>query len=184
MLRLLMGIDQNMVLWIQNNIRNDFLNPVIIWITRLGDGGRIWIIISLILIVIKKTRKTGFLMLIALGLSYMINNLILKNLIARARPYETIEGLSSLIGIQSDFSFPSGHTGSSFAGAGVLLCSPYKKWCIFAMILAVLIGFSRLYVGVHYPTDVLCGAMSGMGIAFFTWMIGSVLIHSWYYFPF
>ncbi|MDD6304870.1 MAG: phosphatase PAP2 family protein [Lachnospiraceae bacterium] len=165
MLQYLMEMEQNILLFVQNNIRNDFLDPIVIFITKLGNGGAIWLLLAVALLCFKKTRKTGVLVLVALAGSLLINNMILKNLVARTRPYDVIPGLTSLIGAQGDFSFPSGHTGSSFAAAVVLFCRLPKKYGIPAMILAVLISLSRIYVGVHYPTDVLAGALIGTGIA-------------------
>lgn len=169
MLQDLMTIDQNVLIWIQDTFRNQILTPIVIFITSLGDAGSIWIMISLGLLLHKKTRSVGIMSLLALGLSFIINNVILKNVVARTRPYEVIEGLQSLIGVQNDYSFPSGHTGSSFASAIILYCGLPKKYGIPAVILAVLIGCSRLYVGVHYPTDVLGGALIGTCIALFVY---------------
>ena len=104
-----------------------------------------------------KTKK-----LAALLLSLLINNIILKNLVARTRPYEMVEGLVPLIGRPRDYSFPSGHTGSSFASAWVLFRKLPAGYGISALVLAGLIGISRLYVGVHYPTDVLFGVLGGI----------------------
>lgn len=98
--------------------------------------------------------------------SLIINNLILKNLIARIRPYEIINGLVPLIEKPTDYSFPSGHTGSSFAAACILYRKLPKRFGIPALLLAMLIGFSRLYLGVHYPSDVLFGIISGVGISY------------------
>ena len=95
----------------------------------------------------------------------MFPYLFLKNVVARTRPYEVVEGLTRLIEKQSDYSFPSGHTAASFAAAVILFLQLPKKYGIPALILAVLISFSRLYLGVHYATDVLAGAVSGTLIA-------------------
>ncbi|MDD3063847.1 MAG: phosphatase PAP2 family protein, partial [Massilibacteroides sp.] len=97
--------------------------------------------------------------------SFIIDNIILKNLVARTRPYEVVQGLQLLIGKQNDFSFPSGHTGSSFASAVILYKELPKKYGIPLIGLATLIGFSRLYLAVHYPSDVLGGAIIGTLIA-------------------
>ena len=105
---------------------------------------------------------------VSLLLSLVINNLMLKNIIARPRPYDMIEGLKTLVAAPTDFSFPSGHTASSFAAATVLFLTLPKKYGIPAIILAALMGFSRLYIGVHYPTDVLAGLISGVLIAIIT----------------
>ena len=165
MLQYLFTIDQNILSWIQEYMRNDVLSPIFIFITNLGNVAFIWIFLSLVLLMFKKTRMVGLLSLIALLLSGLVNNLILKNLVARIRPYEVIPGLQTLIGIQKDYSFPSGHTGSSFASAITMYFGLPKKMGIPAVILATLIGLSRLYVGVHYPTDVFFGALIGVGIA-------------------
>ncbi len=165
MFKFMMLFENNVLLWIQNNMRNDVLNIFFKFITKLGNLGMIWIVISLCLIINKKTRVVGCMTLIALLMSVIINNIMLKNIFARVRPYDVVPGLTSLIGKQKDYSFPSGHAGSSFAAAVVLLkCLP-KKYGIWSVILAGLIAFSRLYVGVHYLTDVLAGALIGTCIA-------------------
>ena len=94
-------------------------------------------------------------------MTFLINNIILKNIIARTRPYEVVEGLNRIIGAQSDFSFPSGHSGASFAVAVVMFMEMPKKYGVPALIVATLIAFSRLYVGVHYPFDVIAGVLTG-----------------------
>ncbi|MDO5294480.1 MAG: phosphatase PAP2 family protein [bacterium] len=157
----LIQLDGNILIWIQENVRNDVLTPIFKFITHLGDSGSIWIVLSLLLLVSRKTRKVGFAALLALLLSLIVNNGILKNVVGRTRPYDAVEGLRALIGRQRDLSFPSGHTGSSFAAAIVLYRSLPKKYGVPALVLAALIGLSRLYVGVHYPTDVIFAAFSG-----------------------
>lgn len=159
--------DGELLLWIQENIRREWLSPIISFITHLGDAGFIWIVITLCLLIYKGTRKDGFLCACSLVLVLLINNIILKNAIARTRPYEIVEGLQRIIEAQSDFSFPSGHTGSSFAAAVVMFMRLPKRYGISAMVLAVCIGLSRLYVGVHYPTDVMAAALIGTVAAVF-----------------
>ena len=149
------------LLWIQEYIRNDLLTPIVKFITHLGDAGMLWIALTVLFLVIPKLRKTGFLMMCSLLLNTLLNNLILKNLVARTRPYEIVEGLVSIVGNQSDFSFPSGHTGSSFAAAVVIFLMCPRKIGVPVLVLAFLISLSRLYVGVHFPTDVLVGALIG-----------------------
>lgn len=168
MLAVLSQMDGNILLWIQEYLRNDFLSSILIFITHLGDQGRIWIFLSLALLISPRTRKVGFMCICALLGSLLINNMILKNLVGRVRPYEVVEGLRLLIEKQHDWSFPSGHTASSFAAAVVIVRNLPKWFGIPLMILAVLIAFSRLYVGVHYPTDVLVGLISGTAIAVLT----------------
>lgn len=153
------------LLFIQEHIRNAILDPFFIFITHLGDSGIIWIIISLVFLFFQKTRKVGCMMIIAMLLSLLFNNVILKNLVARVRPYEAIDGLQRIIEAQPDWSFPSGHSASSFAAAVVIWKCMDKKVGISALVLAFLISISRLYVGVHYPTDVLFGILSGTCLA-------------------
>ncbi|MDD7389694.1 MAG: phosphatase PAP2 family protein [Lachnospiraceae bacterium] len=158
----LTNLDGNILLWIQEYLRKDFLNPLIIFITSLGNAGLIWIGASVVLLCILRTRKAGALSILSLLISYLINNLILKNAVARPRPWVDVEGLSILIGKPHDFSFPSGHSSSSFAAAVVMYKMLPARFGIPAVILAAAIALSRLYVGVHYPTDVLFGTLSGI----------------------
>ncbi len=162
----LLNLDGNLLLWIQENVRNELLTPIMIFITHLGDGGRCWIVLAALLLLIKKTRATGILMGISLCGSLIVNNLLLKNLVARIRPYEAVEGLHRMIEAQGDLSFPSGHTGSSFAAAMVIFPLWGKQAGLPALAAAFLVAISRLYVGVHYPTDVLAGMVTGTAIAF------------------
>lgn len=140
----------------------DWLMPLI---TRLGDGGIFWILIAALLLCFPKTRKTGLSMGLALLLGFLIGNVFLKNVVARIRPYDVNTGVELLIARLSDYSFPSGHTLASFEGAVGLMIRD-KRLGIPALVLAVLIAFSRLYLYVHYPSDVLAGALLGTAIAF------------------
>lgn len=166
MIEALVNADQFILLFLQDVIRNPILTPFFIFVTKLGNAGAIWIALTVILLIPKKTRKIGCMSALALLGSLIINNLILKNLIARIRPYEIINGLVPLIEKPTDYSFPSGHTGSSFAAACILYRKLPKRFGITALLLAMLIGFSRLYLGVHYPSDVLFGIISGVGISY------------------
>lgn len=165
MLESLLQLDGAILLWIQEHVRQDFLSPVVKFITHLGDAGWCWILLAVILLIVKKTRKIGLVTAVSLLSSYVVNNLILKNLVARVRPYEAVDGLQRIIEAQSDFSFPSGHSASSFAAAVVIFMLCPRKYGVPALMLAFLIALSRLYVGVHYPTDVLTGVISGTVIA-------------------
>ena len=158
--------EKMILLFIQEVIRNPALTSFFVVVTKLGDGGMIWILTTVILLLSKKTRKIGCIMTFSLLGSLVINNLFLKNVVGRARPYEMIQDLLPLIKKPKDYAFPSGHTASSFAAAGVLYRKLPKRFGIPALILAVLIALSRLYLGVHYPSDVLCGMISGIGISF------------------
>lgn len=171
MLETLAGIDGNMLLFIQDHIRQTWMDGFWTSITHLGDGGMIWIVLALILLIPKQTRKAGAAALIALALGALVTNVALKNVIARVRPYEVVEGLRLMIERQHDFSFPSGHTCASFAAAFALWLSIPRKWGTVCMILAVLISLSRLYVGVHYPSDVLGGMVIGLAAGWCGWKV-------------
>lgn len=154
-------LDGRILLWIQENIRSDLLTPIVKAITYLGNRGALMIAAALVLMLIPKTRRLGFLCGAALIANVVINNLILKNAVARIRPYEAVEGLQRIVGRQRDYSFPSGHTSAGFSAASVIYMETRRRIGIPVAILALLIGLSRLYVGVHYPTDVLAGLISG-----------------------
>ncbi|CUX28708.1 phosphatase PAP2 family protein [Clostridium sp. C105KSO13] len=155
-------MDGNILLFIQEHIRQDWMTPFWVFITSLGNEGWFWLMVSALLLFPKRTRKIGITALLAMAVGFLITNLVLKNVVARVRPYETVEGLKLLIARQRDFSFPSGHACASFAAASVYFLRLPQKWGIPAVVLAALIAFSRLYVGVHYPTDVLAGAAIGI----------------------
>lgn len=161
------NLDSRILLLLQDKVRNPILNPILIGITTLGNAGAIWIVITAALCVCKKTRHIGIICACSIAASFLINNLLLKNLVGRIRPYEVITGLQPLVTKPIDHSFPSGHTSSGFSVAWILFRNMPKQFGIPAVLLAALIGFSRLYVGVHYPTDVLIGMISGIGCSCF-----------------
>lgn len=166
MLETLLNLEGSFLLFIQESIRNPMLNRVLIFITSLGDAGMIWIVATIALLIPKKTRKAGFMSAVALLGSLLINNYLIKNLVQRPRPFVTFTDLQILIPTPSEFSFPSGHTSSSFAAAAVFFRHLPKKLGIPSVILASLVGFSRMYVGVHYPTDVIAGAIVGILLSY------------------
>ena len=167
--------DGQFLIWLQENVRTDFLTPIMKLITHLGDKGIFWILIAIVMLFFKKTRPLGIMAGIALVFSVLINNALIKPNVGRIRPYEVVDGLKLLIERQHDPSFPSGHSGASFAAAVVFLVKGPKKIGIPAIIMATLIAFSRLYVGVHYPTDVICGIITGTCCALISMMIWSIV---------
>lgn len=156
------NFEGGLLLFIQEHLRFPGLNEVMCFITHLGDTGAIWIALALILLIFKRTRRVGLFCAVAMILNLLMTNIALKNIIQRIRPYEVINSLNILIEAQHDFSFPSGHTACSFAAAWTLFRTAPRKYSIPALVLAVLISLSRLYVGVHYPTDVLGGLLVGV----------------------
>ena len=159
-------IDMGVLIWLQEHVRNAVLTPMMIGITSLGNIGLVWIVTSVVLLFFRKTRSTGLTCLLALLFSLLINNVLLKNMVCRVRPYDANPLLMPLIQRPTDFSFPSGHAASSFACAGVMWHKLPRRAGVPVLILAILISFSRLYIGVHYPTDVLAGVISGLLISF------------------
>ena len=163
--------------WIQEHLQCTFLDKTMPIVTLFGDGGVFWIGVAVLLLFFAKYRKTGFSMGMALVLGLVVCNITLKPLVARIRPYdfqlqEFGREITLLISAQHDFSFPSGHTIASFEACTVLLLHD-KRMGIPATVLAILIAFSRLYLYVHYPTDVLVSLV--LGIAF--GLLGSFLVN-------
>ena len=156
--------------WIQANLQSPFMDKFMPFITRFGDEGIFWMAIALLLFLFPKTRKIGLGMGFAMAIGLLICNGILKPTIARLRPYDFQlaqfgKVIQLLIEAETSFSFPSGHTIASFEASVVLLKN--NKWMgIPAFILAILIAFSRMYLYVHYPTDVLLSVILGTAFAF------------------
>lgn len=151
--------------FIREHLSCTFLDWFFSVITRFADHGIGWIITAIILLCFKKTRKIGFSMGLALIIGYLVGNMFLKNVIARVRPYDFNGGIELIINKLSDYSFPSGHTLCSFEGAFAVFIRN-KKWGIAAIVFALLIALSRLYLYVHYPSDVIAGAILGIAIAY------------------
>lgn len=147
-------------------------------ITHLGDAGVFWILLSVLLLCFKKTRGCGAAMATALIIGVLTGNLLLKNIIARPRPFIQDPVLQNILLISppSGFSCPSGHTLASFECATVAFAFN-KKWGVGALILAALIGFSRVYLYVHFLSDVLFGMVLGIAIGLSALMIYKKLLH-------
>jgi undecaprenyl-diphosphatase len=158
-------IDFSILNFIAAHFHYTWLDTLMPLVTALGDNGIIWILLSAAFLVMPRYRKVGIAIILALLLGFIICNLGLKPLAARLRPFEFNEAIHLLIKAPLDYSFPSGHTEASFAAVTVLFLYQVRGWFA-AMLLAFAIAFSRLYLYVHYPTDVFAGAIIGicMGI--------------------
>ena len=172
--------DYSILNYINENMHTPFFDKFFAIITQLADAGWVWIALAVVLLCFKRTRKTGLVMGGALVLGLIFGNGILKPLINRIRPYDNaawdpiVTRATLLIKPPHDASFPSGHTLASFEGAfGIFLCN--KKWGIPALVLALLIAFSRLYFFIHYPTDVFGGLVLGIGFAVVSFCVMNVL---------
>ena len=157
--------------FIREYMTSPIMDKIMVGITSLGNSGAIWIVLAILMLCSKKYRKTGIILAIGLIGSLVIGNIILKPLFHRLRPFQIKEGIELLISAPHDYSFPSGHTLASVISATILLIRE-KRIGIYALVLAILIAFSRLYLYVHFPTDILGGAVIGAIIGFFSVKIG------------
>ena len=161
MIDVLQNLNIEILKFINDNFHSPIIDKFMIMITSIGNVGFIWILISLILMITPKYRKVGIMTICALILTTIIGEGILKHLIRRARPFTSFPDIKLLITAPTSYSFPSGHTGSAFAAAGIL-GAMIKKSKPYVITLAILIAFSRLYLFVHYPEDVLAGIILGL----------------------
>ena len=146
--------------WLQAHLRCDFLDAVMPWISRICDHGEIWILLAAVLLLLWKHRWTGMSLSFALILDLICCNIVLKPLVGRIRPFLVNTAVELLTAPPADASFPSGHTAASFAAVFALRASGSPLWKP-AAVLASVIAFSRLYLYVHWPTDVLGGIVVG-----------------------
>ncbi len=160
----LLFLDLDFVIWVKNTLQHETWNPFWIFMTMLGNVGAVWIVSSLILLVSPKTRKVGMLCAGALVFSVIICNLGLKPIVMRARPFNYFDA-NLLVKAPHDYSFPSGHTSASFAMIFVLMKEKFKikgvPVYLFALLLAIFISFSRIYLSLHFLTDILGGIAIG-----------------------
>lgn len=167
-MRVIYSLDEKILYYIQMKLKCRALDFIFPKISAIGNGGLIWIFISLILIFNKDYRKAGILVLLGLSVGFILCNLCLKPLAARPRPCWNNENIKLLIPVPSDYSFPSGHTISSVTAAVIL--SATVQFGFVAIPVAALISFSRLYLYVHYPSDILVSVISGI-------LISSLILH-------
>ena len=172
----LLQLDGQLLVAVQG-LHMSWLDPVVSLYTRLGDGGLLWIALSLLMLCWRPTRRAGALALCAMALGLLATNLTIKPLVERARPWLDWP-IVPLVTEKDPNSFPSGHTCAAFAaGMCWVRALPWRWGRITAVVLAVCMGLSRLYVGVHYPTDVLVGALIGALCAWAVWKAYQVYIN-------
>ena len=166
-----MSLDQSILYWIHDNLSCGVLDMLMPKLTLLGSGGAIWLLAAGGMLCTKKYRRQGVILLAGLAAGVLVGNVCLKNLIARPRPCWLDDSVKLLIPIPTDYSFPSGHTLSSVIGATVLT-KTNRRFGWAAIPLAAIIAFSRLYLFVHYPSDILAGAVLGAAIGLVVYRIG------------
>ncbi|MBL7159206.1 phosphatase PAP2 family protein [Candidatus Microgenomates bacterium] len=166
-MKVLLEIDYGIFLFINNLFSNPLLDNLMLFFSKIGNGAMIWLILGLLLVFLKKKKNLQSMitflwpLFLSLALSYILVSLFLKPVVGRMRPNFVLSGSRILGSVLDDFSFPSGHAASSFAAAFVL--GKIKKQArLFFYLLALLISFSRIYIGVHYPLDVLVGVILGV----------------------
>ena len=158
--------------------RNPVMNTISIFFDYAGAHGEIWIAFALLLLLFRRTRKAGFAMAVALVLYMAAGHFFLKPLFARPRPCDLNTSITMLVARPHGHSFPSGHTASAFAAAFALWLQN-RKLGVPALVLAAFIAFTRLYLYVHFPTDVLGGLVLGLALGFFaSWLVDSLTNNS------
>ena len=186
----LIEFDGNLLIGIQHTLNADWLTPFMKFISMLCNGGCFWIALCLILLLFKKTRRLGIICTLSLLMTFLICNLCIKPVVNRTRPWITFPEVTAFLPPPGDASFPSGHSANSMGTAWAMFLAtmpvkigtrksyedvPCLGWkgsgadprmmhrlSIILVVLAVLIGISRLYLGMHYPSDVICGLLLGM----------------------
>ena len=166
----MMELEFKILDFIQEFLRCPFLDFLMPKVTALGNDGIIWIVAALVLLATKKYRRGGLALAVGLIAVLLIGNITLKPLIARTRPFDLVENIELLVAVPTDFSFPSGHTLSSVVAAAILTMTD-KRFGYVAIPLAVLIAFSRLYLYVHFLTDILGGVLIGAIISIVIYLI-------------
>ncbi|WP_286946521.1 phosphatase PAP2 family protein [Acetobacterium sp. UBA5834] len=164
-------MDLSILIWIHQHLVFEQLNVFFIFITNLWGDGILTVILTLFLLIKKETRLTGLVIAVSLLFNLLVVNLTLKPLVARPRPY-TLYEIDMLLPVQTDFSFPSGHSSSVFAFVWAYFITRKDRMRWIFVTFALLVCFSRLYLFVHYPTDVLAGIIIGILCAYFSrWLV-------------
>ncbi|MEG0770255.1 MAG: phosphatase PAP2 family protein [Clostridia bacterium] len=171
MIQFIQSIDFQILEFLRLIPKSDIMNNIMVFFTTLGDTGLLWIIGCFILMCFKKYRKIGIFCLIAISINFVIVSGILKPLISRDRPFFYFPEMQLLINKPTDYSFPSGHASIAFAAFSYLFSTKLKRFWIPALVVAIIISFSRLYLYVHFPSDVLVGALIGLLSGFISFLI-------------
>ncbi|MHC1684082.1 MAG: phosphatase PAP2 family protein [Clostridiaceae bacterium] len=169
------SIDVTIMSFVRDYFKSDFLDFVMVWATNLGEAGGIWVVASIGLMFSKKYRYIGITLFLTLAVSGILTEFIVKNIVQRPRPSIFIDSSNLLISMPKSYSFPSGHTATSVASA-LVLGYYFRKYKLYFYSLAATISFSRIYLFVHYPSDVLGGFIFGV----FSYKLTTYLLNKYY----
>lgn len=158
---LLLNFEFALLDFIQKNMHSGIGDMLMIFFSRIGDAGMVWIILAVVFMLSRRTRRVGSAMLVALAVEVLLCNVLIKPLVARIRPCDINTLIILPVKRPQDFSFPSGHTAAAFASVSAMYFSRCKWWPA-AAVLAALIAFSRLYLYLHFPSDILAGILLGI----------------------
>lgn len=169
----IVNLDHTIIFAVQESLVNAGITPFMEALSAVGEYGMLWIVLGLILCCTKKYRRVGMAVLLGLIFTIIVGNVFIKGLVMRTRPCYDFPGVSvaSVLPAVTSYSFPSGHTFSSFAAATAIACFGRKWWTICAYGVALIMGFSRIYLFVHYPSDVLIGLVLGIIFGILAWKI-------------
>lgn len=170
MIEYITQIDFSLLSFIQDNLRCELLDHLMFFFSLIGEGGLVWFLIAVPMLFFRKTRVCGVVMLLSMGIVLLLGEFGLKNIFGRVRPCNVNEEIEMLVKRPKSYSFPSGHTSSSFASATSVFLY-HKKAGVCTLVLAALIGFSRLYNYVHFPSDVLAGMLFGIFTSVFVYCL-------------
>ncbi|MCR5175467.1 MAG: phosphatase PAP2 family protein, partial [Anaerovibrio sp.] len=169
----IVNCDHMIIFAVQHNIVAEWLTPFMRVISFVGEYAFMWIVVGSVLCCSKKYRRTGIAVLLGVAFTHLVGNELIKHIVMRQRPCFDFAGVSVLPVLPpvDSFSFPSGHTFSSFAAATALLSAGNKKWSLLGFAIAFIMGFSRIYLFVHYPSDVMTGMVLGILFGLIAWKL-------------
>lgn len=173
-----MNVDGQILLWIQNNVRSETLTPIVLWLTNsIPYAAGLFVV----LLFFRKTRKFAIFALSGLAVCLVCNAYVVKPLFARPRPFASVAGLQRIGPMPGGSSFPSSHTTAVFALAWMSVWCRKRYWIAPLFVYACLVAATRLYLGVHYPTDILGGIVVAGVLSYLTYKCLSWISNKYIY---